>query len=248
MSELYTVDDYHAGYPAGIETHFWHRTRHDALSRILRRHLPAQSRIMDIGCGMGITTRYLRERGFDCRGVELGPAPISEAVANYVQTDTDVFSLSEDERDAVDCVLLLDVIEHMAEPNEMLDKVRCHFKNCRYLLLTVPARQELWSEYDEAWGHIKRYSRDQLCEDVQAAGFSVRYCAYHFQALYLAARLAAALDLSRSRDFAPPNRHPISAAMHWLVAALGLLENRLIPGALPGSSLFCLAEPGNSPA
>lgn len=242
MSEHYSIEDYHAGYPKGIEQHFWHRTRHDALARFLQKHVPANSRILDIGCGMGITTTFLRSRGYDCRGVELGPAPISGSVATYVQTEQDVFALPDADKASVDTVLLLDVIEHLAEPVEFLMRVAEHFPKCSRMLVTVPARQELWSSYDEAWGHQLRYSRSRLSNDINATEFKVTHCAYHFQSLYLAALLSALLRLPRQSDFKNPARNLLSSAMHSLIAALGMLENRLVPGKIFGSTLVCIAE------
>jgi SAM-dependent methyltransferase len=242
MGEVFTRSEYDRAYPQGIETHFWNIARHDALLQALRGLELEDALIMDVGCGAGITTRYLHERGFNIRGVEQGDAPVPEQCRGYISTGQDLFALEEALQRDIRCILLLDVIEHMAEREAFLCDIHQQLPECSYLVLTVSARRELWTNFDEYWGHQLRYDRPTLAGELQRSGFRVRKNSYHFHLVYLAGLLLKTLGIERDTGFSPPQRSRAAGLLHRLLGYYGRLENRLLPGFLPGSSLVCIAE------
>jgi hypothetical protein len=52
------------------------------------------------------------------------------------------------------------------------------------VLLTVPAHMSLWSYFDEAAHHARRYAPDQLASTLRRAGFEVEYVTQFFRAIY----------------------------------------------------------------
>jgi 2-polyprenyl-3-methyl-5-hydroxy-6-metoxy-1,4-benzoquinol methylase len=246
MAETYTTQEYALGYPDGIETHFWHIARHHALLRALRRLEIADQLIMDVGCGMGITTRFLRDHGFNIRGIEQGDAPIPEASRSFITTRQDLFELSAEQKQEISCVLLLDVLEHIVDRDAFLVEIQRQLPNCRYLLVTVPARQELWGEFDRFWGHQLRYDRPTLAGELGRSGFTVHSNRYYFHLVYLAGLLLKILGVNRRASFNSPRRSWPLRCLHQLLGRYGRLENRVIPGFVPGSSILCVAirKPG----
>ena len=83
---------------------------------------------------------------------------------SLTRTATDARQLEVAQRNEVRTILLLDVIEHLEDPVAFLAELRSHFPALRHLLLTVPARQELFSNYDEFNGHFRRYDPALLRE------------------------------------------------------------------------------------
>ena len=81
--------------------------------------------------------------------------------------------------------MLLDVIEHIEDDREFLRTIRSAFSNCQCVIVTVPARPEAWSEWDEYYGHFRRYSPETLRKTLSAIGGCV-YVRYFFRSLYLA--------------------------------------------------------------
>jgi 2-polyprenyl-3-methyl-5-hydroxy-6-metoxy-1,4-benzoquinol methylase len=242
LSEVYSEQAYTSGYPEGIERHFWHRARNDLIYRWLAPLLSEGDLVMDVGCGTGLVVAELRQRGINACGVELGSAPVLPSVSQHVETSCDLFDLPDQRKREIKAVLLLDVIEHIAERDDFLARIRRECPNCGIVLVTVPARGELWSEFDEHWGHHLRYNRAQLRREVEAAGFQPQRLSYFFHWLYLASLSVKLLRLPRSTGFKPILPGTAGALLHRLLGAITRLENRIVPGALPGSSIACIAR------
>ena len=241
MGKPYTADEYALGYPDGIEGHFWNIARHDALLRALRKLRIEDQLIMDVGCGVGISTRYLHDQGFNIRGIEQGDAPVPEAARGYITTGQDLFELPPAIKQDTKCVLLLDVLEHMTERERFLMELHRQLPNCQYLVVTVPARRELWSDFDRFWGHQLRYDRPTIAGELSRSGYRVLANSYYFHLVYLAGLLLKATRISRNNAFSSPRSSLPLNLLHRLLGLYGRLENRLVPGFLPGSSILCIA-------
>lgn len=230
---------YDKAYPDGVERHYWHRARHAVIGATLRREGLVGARLLEIGCGRGIVTEALRDAGFDCRGVELANAKVSERIAPFVRTGIGFEDLPHAERAGVRGALLLDVLEHVPEPVAFLAQIRAALPDLSRLVVTVPARRELWSRWDEFYGHRCRYDRATLRRELALAGFHVRSVRYFFHGLYPAALAINAVGATRSTDMvAPPE-----SLLHRLVGRWFALESSVLPGALPGTSLIAVASP-----
>ena len=59
-------------------------------------------------------------------------------------------------------VALLDVLEHQEDDKGFLRSLVDKMQPGSTLLLTVPALQGLWSQWDEALGHFRRYDKASL--------------------------------------------------------------------------------------
>jgi SAM-dependent methyltransferase len=225
---------YDAIYPDGVERHYWNRSRYAAIVSLLRRS-GSSGPILDVGCGKGLVVAALHGQGFEVRGVELADVPALPAVAQLVRCGTDALDLPEVERGQVSTILLLDVIEHLEDPGQFLARLRDGFPALRTVVVTVPARQELFSDFDVFNGHFRRYHPALLRQHLSLLQGRVIHLSYLFHALYPAALLLA--RHGRSRSFHAPAPGPAN----WLHAALGrlfLLEWRCLPRAWRGTSLL----------
>jgi hypothetical protein len=184
--------------------------------------------------------QFLRQRGLEVRGVELAPVQALPQVAGHVLTGVDVCDLPAVERARPQGVLLLDVIEHLPDPVAFLRRLRESLPGVQRWLVTVPAHPELWSNYDEFYGHQRRYTAAVLEEQLTAAGLRPLVTRHFFHALYPAARLLLGSGRQRAVKIAAP-----PAWQRPLHQALGLgfaLESSLLPANWPGTSLMCVAE------
>ena len=163
---------------------YWHLTRNRILWRNLRTDLAGASRVLDVGCGPGIVVEFLREKGVDCYGVDLGtPEPVSSALLPYLFLGDASHRLDPEFRRGINTLLLMDVLEHLPEPLELLEDCYRDFPNAGTVYVTVPARMEVWSAWDEYFGHYRRYTRASLDELVNHSPYTLERSAYFFHSL-----------------------------------------------------------------
>ena len=240
MTTAFDAEQLDDTYPPGISNHFWNKSRNAIILSVLRKisnGRPLQN-LLEIGCGRGVVLRYLRAQGADVLGVDLSPAPVDDDLRHVIRTACDCFSLPESERLRIRGILLLDVIEHIPDSIGFLGKLREAFPNCRYVLITVPARQELWSNYDAHYGHFRRYSIPQLTKEVRGAGFEPKHVGYLFHLLYPVMLFLSWVAGSRPTTQASPTQ----LLLHRLAATYFVIEHRLFPRRLVGTSIICAAE------
>jgi glycosyltransferase involved in cell wall biosynthesis len=84
--------------------------------------VPVGARVMDIGCGPGLVAAELVKKECVVTGVDQSP-PIDPGVFSAFHVWREPDPLTVDLRE-FDCVLLLDIIEHMRQPERFLDVLR----------------------------------------------------------------------------------------------------------------------------
>jgi SAM-dependent methyltransferase len=75
------------------------------LHRILRAHGIGMGRIVEVGCGGGLVARYLSDRGYDVRGIDVSPAMIAIARATAPGARFRVASLMDARLPACDAIV-----------------------------------------------------------------------------------------------------------------------------------------------
>ena len=238
MTTSFNEEQYDLAYPDGIEFHWWNRYRSGLIARLCRGAVPEDARLLEVGCGRGGEVRALRGYGFNARGVELAPVPPLPPVTEFVDSDQDATTLPEEQRAGVTAILLLDVIEHLPEPGQFLAALEAAYPDLTTVIVTVPARGELWSNYDEFYGHYRRYTLPMLGELADELGWSRQESGYFFQLLYLPMRLLSALGVKRATSIAAPSTR--ARWLHALVAGYHRLEGLLLPGAVPGTRAYAV--------
>jgi len=237
----FTDDQYHEIYPPGIEHYFWHVARHRILYRELRRltggTMPP-SRVLEIGCGRGIVVRFMRNNGIQYFGTELSPVEVDPDLAPYIEAGCDCFDLPEHVRAKVECLMLLDVIEHLPEPVAFMRRLREAFSGLRSIVVTVPARAELWSSYDTQYGHFRRYTIETVVAELDGAGFVAARARYFFHGLYPIMFGLAKLSGERFTTIATPRRKWLHRVMGGYVA----VESLVLPARIWGTSVLCTAR------
>lgn len=234
----YSAQQYEENYPDGVEQSYWNLARNE----VIRRGLGDVGVVLDVGCGRGIVVDYLREHGVDCWGCEVGtPRPITERVAPHLFFGQDATELDSEFAKRVDAVLLLDVLEHLDDPEALLRACRARFSAARRFVVTVPARSELWTNYDDHFGHRRRYDLSSVRELLACLAPSQVAAGYFFHALYPAIRVVAALGRKRTVEVGAPSGRLVRLA-HRVLARGFDLDARVLPRWLPGSSILVVAE------
>ncbi len=223
-------------YPLGIEKHYWTRARNFIIEKELKKSHLRNKKLLEIGCGRGIVVNFLRERGIDCYGVDLAPVDEIFRISQYIFPDRDFEDLSVDFRNSIEVILLLDVIEHIPDEIVFLKRIKVNFPNAKYLLITVPARMELWSNYDEYNGHYRRYNIENIEPVMKNGNWEMLRLQYIFHSLYLPALLLIQTVKDRRTQITPPQG--IFIFFHFMFSWFFLFEYILVFKKLVGTSII----------
>jgi glycosyltransferase involved in cell wall biosynthesis len=85
--------------------------------------VPAGARVLDVGCGPGAFARELVRKGCRVSGMDKYEPEPGHAFAEFFRWDERTEAFPADLRD-YDFILLLDIIEHLAEPETFLENLR----------------------------------------------------------------------------------------------------------------------------
>ncbi len=178
--------DYYAdgldGHVERENEHFWFVARKEFLLSRFKKFIDTQNRGIDIGAGTGNVTGYLISNGYKniCVG-EMHSNGLEYARRNGIKElyQFDILKATFD--DEFDFVCLFDLLEHVEDENKVLGNVcRMLHKQNGKVIITVPAHQWLWSLYDRAAHHKRRYKKKALREKLKENGFEVIEIKYFF--------------------------------------------------------------------
>jgi len=219
------------------DKHFWFRARNRVIGATVQRvvaSLPEGYRILEVGCGTGNVLRVLEE--VCARGTVTGMDLFAEGLEFARQRTRCALVVGDIHHPPFDTpfdlVGMFDVLEHLPDDVEVLRAVRRLVAPGRVLLLTVPAHPELWSYFDEASCHCRRYRINELRTKLTSAGFEIEFMTEFMAGLYplvWAGRRVAGLKKRRNSDTAASNLE------------LTARELRIVPG-FNGLMLWLLSK------
>jgi SAM-dependent methyltransferase len=235
-------DQFSEAYPPGIERSWWSLARNHVITRAFRSHIPSDARVLEIGCGTGIVTAHLRRAGWDVSGVDLGLPTQGVHAQEHLLLGTDVFSLSAEQKERFTVLALFDVIEHIQDAPTFLFDLLTAFPKVERVIVTVPARKELWTSFDDHFGHFRRYDRDWVRTQFDASGLRTEHTSYFFHSLYPAITLNNWMrGRKRNVRFTAPAPGLASFANACIAGSFDL-EARLLPGSWVGSSIIAIGQ------
>lgn len=79
---------------------------------------------------------------------------------------------------ALDTVIALNVIEHIAQDIEAMQSMAAMLQPGGRVVILVPALQVLYGSLDRELGHVRRYTRRSLTQRMRQAGFRVELTCY----------------------------------------------------------------------
>jgi SAM-dependent methyltransferase len=175
---------YAAAYPELYKNHWWWRVREEILLGKIRGILTGVSgaRILDVGCGAALFFDALQQFGH-LEGIESDRA----AVENSGKwKDCIVLGELDDSYQAkapFDLILMLDVLEHVRAPEQLLRRAGELLTPNGRILVTTPAFNWLWTTHDDLNHHVMRYTASEMRKTVQRAGLLTAESGYMFQSL-----------------------------------------------------------------
>jgi SAM-dependent methyltransferase len=230
---------------AAEQEHWWFRARRRIVeAQIDRLGLPASARILEAGCGSGGNLAMLARHGdvsafeFDAGALALArQRGVGRVVAGQLPDGVPF------EGEQFDLLVLLDVVEHLADDRAGLASLLHRLKPGAPVLITVPALKWLWGPHDVAHQHHRRYTHAGLRQLLEGVRLHVEHISYFNTLLFPVAALRRVWQRAEpnaaEEDLAVPSP-PMNRALEAIFASERHLLQRL---RLPiGMSLIAVAR------
>ena len=223
--------------------YWWYRARADLLRAAVGDHVGAPARVLDVGSADGPSVGWLgggaRRVALDIDPRGLAPGDVCASALQLPFGDQ-----------TFDVVAAFDVVEHCEPESAVLSELARVLTPGGRLLVSVPAYQWAWTEFDDHNHHHRRYTRRRLVAAVEAQGLQVVRATYLFAGTFP----FFAADRLRSRIFSDGAQAPgadgvprlpeTGPAVEKVLMAASGLDRWLLPRCdLPfGSSVAVVAR------
>lgn len=174
----------HEGFKAGYfaelaaleQENFWFRSRNKLILWAIGKFFPGAKKMIEVGCGTGYVLSGIRKEfpAMELSGSEIHSAGLgfaAQRVQNAALMQMDAREIPF--RAEFDVIGAFDVLEHIDEDEAVLAEFYRALRPGGGIILTVPQHEWLWSQQDEAACHMRRYSRVELQQKIERAGFRV---------------------------------------------------------------------------
>ena len=185
-----------------VSSHFWYRARKIQLARWFstqKLHL----QVLDLGSATGGNTLYISSLGHEVTSVEYSQIGVliqrSKGIP-VIQADGRDLPFSESTFDIVVC---LDVLEHIVEDLSVASEIYRILKPGGKFLISVPEDPNLWSAHDIAVSHVRRYTKANLIDVMNAGG--LKYQNIWSTLTYIRPAIVLARRFSKGSSLGPMN-------------------------------------------
>ena len=214
---------------------FWHRLRWAVVSQ----YLPDGTfTLVDVGAGVGLVGEFLRDRRPQATYRFVEPIPFLE---EHLERRYGVAANARDDAHYAGArvVTLLDVLEHQEDDRAFVSALAGRLDREATLVATVPAGPALWSRWDVALGHYRRYDRGSFRRVVAGLPLDVLELDYLFPELV---PLALLRKVTMRRAAAEPGVEfpELPRAANQLLYRIGTVSLRLRRAWPIGTSLVAV--------
>ena len=158
-------------------TYWWYRARTRLLHEVLGSYARSGARVLDVGSADGPSVGWLR------------------GAAQHASLDVDPRGLGRNgvcgsalalpfEDGSFDVVAAFDVVEHCDPEDAALREIARVLAPGGRLLMSVPAYQWAWTDFDDQNGHFRRYTRPRAQQAVERSGLTVDRATYAFTSVF----------------------------------------------------------------
>ena len=141
------------------------------------------TKIAEIGSGVGNFTEFLlrnehaRIDAYEpCAKMHLNNKFSKNPRVNCINSNFELVSKSCDNK--YDSVIFINVLEHIQQDSDAIKKAYKIIRRGGTLIISVPALQVLYSNFDRSIGHYRRYQKSELIKLAQIASFKIMSCKY----------------------------------------------------------------------
>ena len=230
------------------ERSFWFRARNRLIVSTIARHFPGARSLLEVGCGSGVVLAALRDAFPALRLV--GGELYAEGLEVARRRLHDVELVELDARQIpydgeFDVVGAFDVLEHVDDDASVLAQMTRAARPGGGVLVLVPQHPWLWSRYDVAVEHRRRYTRRDLVAKARRAGLEVEAVTSFVTTLLPAIAAARVADRFKPETDPLANLHPgpLNAIFERLLDGERMLVERGVSLPFGGSLLLVGRKP-----
>lgn len=226
---------------SGKEIFFWQRLKWAVIADYLPR---AQAlKILDIGAGAGLLGRHIVQNypQVEYHFIEPIKSLEEKLVVSYGEHRNQKQAANFND---FAFVTLLDVLEHQENDYAFLKSIVDKMAVNSYLIISVPAMQMLWSQWDVVLGHYRRYSKRALQILVDDFAVDVVEMSYAFPEM-VPLGLVRKIHLHGKRHNLSPHQAEFPDLPTWLNSSLyftGRLFLYLRKISFMGTSIFAILK------
>jgi SAM-dependent methyltransferase len=165
------------------DSHWWFVGRRAILESFLalinsKLQIPdSKLSILDVGCGTGANLEMLKQFG-EAEGVDVSDDALEFCRLKGLKVHKGLAESLPFADESFDLVTALDVVEHLDDDIAGLKEMNRVLKTNGKTLIFVPAFMWLWGVQDDISNHRIRYTREQITERLNAAGFKIERATY----------------------------------------------------------------------
>jgi len=238
------------------QRHFWFRGFKRFVAPLIEKATAGRAnlKLLDAGCGTGANLPFLQQYGvpfgleFFWRGLQFGHA---RRLPRLMQGSVTHLPFSNA---SFDVVLSFDVLYCLDAPAEQA-AIREMFRVLRpggSIVINVAALDMLRGDHSTLGGEVRRYTKRELRDKLEVAGFQVQRLTYTNASLFPITAGVRALQRMRGVKSESGNKGDFyipPAPVNALLSGLLSMESKIVEAGINmpiGSSLLCLAKkPGS---
>ena len=232
--------DYANDYELLYRNHWWWQARAKFVLELIESlHLPNNARLLDIGCGGGWAFEDW-ERFGEVSGVELDASLVARGGKYQSQIYCGPFDRNYRPSTPFSLIVMLDVLEHLKEPEEALTYALELLEPGGKVLITVPSMPSVWTSHDDLNHHFIRYTKSSFKQLPRSSGLHILRLDYFF---YWTTLVKLLFRCKETLIHSPPRSPTMPGPrMNSLFRQLCIAEQRLFAKQkLPfGTSLICI--------
>lgn len=125
--------------------------------------------ILDFGAGYGLITEKFKKKGYKISAVEINKT----ALEKLNDKNIDSYNLIEKVPKSINCIISLNVLEHIEDDDKYIKKFYNHLPQNGKLILYLPSSNLIWTELDDMVNHKRRYSKSGIVELLNSNSFEI---------------------------------------------------------------------------
>lgn len=225
---------------AQVLGHWYYQAKFRILRQVISPLLTPQSRLADIGCGLGVFLTLMEKERLLASSYMVGIDPAAPPGQQSLGGTVPI--VTQWPEGNYDFILTMDVLEHIEDDAAALASTWARLKPGGYLFVTVPAFNFLWSRHDVVLGHHRRYTRNRLRQLLQTVpGLEIRKLHYFYALILPIAMVVRFLRRNTTDD--ESDLRPVSPWLNTLLIRMLHLEAKLAAwNPLAGLTVVALCQ------